>query len=226
LLLLSGKQQIQLMGNSLMTKTKSMYLALIAVLLSPMAANADVIAIDLTSPGTEYDGVSYTLGFSFTLNTDVFVTSLGAYDSGMDGLDNRAQVGIWNAAGTLLESTFVGAGTAGELDGFFRFADIDSLALVTGVTYFIGSYLADSATSCNTGQGGACSIDPNVNVVTDQYSNWDSSFGFPGQTDSNDAGAWLGANFRFATSVPEPGTLALLGIGLAGMGLARRRRKV
>ena len=35
---------------------------------------------------------------------------------------------------------------------------------------------------------------------------------------------WHAFTFGMATSVPEPGTLALLGLGLLGMGIARRRK--
>jgi hypothetical protein len=41
---------------------------------------------------------------------------------------------------------------------------------------------------------------------------------------SDTPASWLGIDNIILTSVPEPGTLLLLAVGLLGVGLVRRRR--
>jgi len=54
--------------------------------------------------------------------------------------------------------------------------------------------------------------------------NTDGYFSFEGNFDSVKLSSSNGVAFEVARVVPEPGTLALLGLGLAGLGAARRRR--
>ena len=180
-------------------------------------------AINLTSPGQEYSGGLYTLGFLFTVNSDTAITSLGIYDSGADGLNSPGSVGLWDTAGTLLTWATVPAGTVGELDGLFRYVNISDFGLIAGTQYVIGAFTTDLASSLGTGQGGTGSIDANVNVIEDRFSNFNSIFSFPAFSNGFVGGAWLGANFR-TNVVPEPGSLALLGLGFAGFASARRRK--
>ena len=171
-----------------MTRTKSIYLAFIAVLLSPMAANADPITFEMDFSGTagSPDGffqiddglifpdakVYFSAFDAFELILDTFTVSFSAGDT------------FENDAGVLFDSV-------GNYLDFFD--DSDN---VPQFWQFLPKQLLLNFTSAGEYQ-----------VIDGAFSNVLESGTFT------------------VSKVPEPGTLALLGIGLAGMGFARRRRK-
>lgn len=158
-----------------MTRMKSNYLALIAVLLSPMAANA--IPIEITGTASS-DG------------TWEITTILGTWDDLLSQLMGQEW---WDDASLAL----VFADTLSDGLGFPWVDTLGPLFAIDPTQYERPDMFA------------ACNTDLNCGLY----------FGL-----GDSIATWAIAE-RVA-SVPEPGTLALLAIGLFGMGLARRKKQL
>ena len=82
---------------------------------------------------------SVTVGWEFTAQSDLWVSELGFFDLGQDGLNISHDVGIWDQDHNLIVSATVSAGTAAPVIGEYRYVEISPFLLTAGQTYVIGA---------------------------------------------------------------------------------------
>ena len=209
-----------------MTRTKSTFLAVLAVLLSPMAANADTIVINF-----DVDGFGATIAGNTPI-TDQYA-NLGVLFAGIEdggAVDINAApdpdgVAAPSSPNVMTNCANANLGCPGNRADILRmtFADpvsgislmLDSLGGLS-VTFNLYDAFDALLETLTISSGGSLFVP--VAFASTGVSRIDG-------IQPSDGWAWAFDDLTFTTAVPEPGTLALLGIGLLGMGAARRRKK-
>jgi len=177
----------------------------------------------LTEPDLKTALSSYTLtdtgSFSdFTLSTLEGYQAVFLAGNNLTAADITALINYVNAGGGVYVAAGTGAitgGAAGEAAQWNAFLNSFSLNLASSYNPFIGDFPTNSTS-------------PVLNGVTQLYyfnGNSVNTTGPGAQIISLSSGQGLIGTFSSAPSAPEPTTALLFGIGLAGLGLYRRKHR-
>jgi len=211
---------------------RAIVLAAAALLSAHASANTPVYDGSVT--GNQNYG--QMLGLDFTAQSNVWVTQLGVFDSGMDGLVGAIQVGLYdvtNAFATVIAPVTFAAGT---LNGGtqYIFQNVTPVQLVAGNTYSVqASGFSSADPNWNT------NLFPGTNQGPDNQSTTPITFNSFGGALLNQESRWGGALGQAGTAfdnssafgagtvavVPEPQAYALALAGLGLVGFVARRRK-
>lgn len=182
--------------------------------------------------GAQLSNGPFTLGWSFNVvnPNGIQVTDLAVYVQGGAALLESHDVGIWDSTGTLVDSATIPAG-GGILEvdqgGAQTWRDVFAPVFLAPGTYTIGAtwnnnldpMIFDVLQAGNlAGQGLANFNGPGVVLIANAYIA--GGFAEP-LASTGDAHSYFGPNFE---TVPEPGTLIMLGTGVLGLAGALRRK--
>lgn len=186
-----------------MTRTKSTFLAVLAILLSPMVAQADVI-YDETVDG---DAAS-------TAGSSLVGANLGELAAGANEILGQGR-GFLNACCDWDDFIFTIAGNL-QVDSI-TFEIFAPMPGNYGADLYLENVLLSTFAMSDFGPGTFTAFSSSMSLGAGTY-----------RIDNDQVGNVDFFDYRWTvnvSSVPEPGTLALFGIGLLGMGLSRRRKK-
>ena len=204
-------------------KTLSKFLMLALLVSAASLLYAAPLGVSTSGDGVFSNTGTWTLGYSFRVDSPITVTALAVFDADSDGLNVSHAVGIWDASANLLASVVVPAGVAAPILGGFRYENISPLALTVGDVYYVGSVNGIDNDGWEQDPS-VLTAAPEITYLSRQYEFSSGGLVFPDLVGSGDTG-YFGGNFLFGgTQTPEPGTLMMFGSGmLAALGAARRK---